>query len=64
MIMAMLTKGRIMKVRPVKRTALAIYTHMQMKPAHLHSQQTEAHNRYEVKWNWTHRRNGTHQDFF
>jgi len=53
-----------MKVRPVKRTTLAIYTHMQMKPAHLHSQQTEAHNRYEVKWNWTHRRNGTHQDFF
>ena len=44
MIVAMRTRGRIVKVRPVKRTTLAIHTHMQMQPAHLHSQQTEAHN--------------------
>ena len=44
MVVAMPIRVRIVEVRPVKRTTLAIYTHMQMQPAHLHSQQTEAHD--------------------
>jgi len=44
MVVAMPIRVRIVEVRPVKRTNLAIYTHMQMQPAHLHGQQTEAHD--------------------
>jgi hypothetical protein len=36
-------KVRIVKVRPMKCTTLGICTHMQMQPAHLQGQQTEAH---------------------
>jgi len=39
----MLVRVCIVKVRPVKGAALAICTHMQMQPAHLQGQQTEAH---------------------
>jgi len=44
MVVAMPVRYCIMKVRPVKCTTLAIYNHMQMQPAHLQGQQTEAHN--------------------
>ena len=44
MVVAMPIRVHIVEVRPVKRTTLAIYTHMQMQPAHLHSQQTEAYD--------------------
>ena len=43
MIVTMPINVRIVEVRPVKCTALAICIHMQMQPAHLHGQQTEAH---------------------
>jgi len=44
MVVTMPIRYCIVEVRPVKRTNLAIYTHMQMQPAHLHGQQTEAHD--------------------
>ena len=44
MVVAMPIRDRIVEVRPVKRPTLAIYTHMQMQPAHLHGQQTEAYD--------------------
>lgn len=44
MVVAMPTRTCIVEVRPVKRTTLAIYNHMQMQSRHLHSQQTEAHD--------------------
>ena len=44
MVMAIRISYCIVEVRPVKRTTLAIYTHVQMQPAHLHGQQTEAHD--------------------
>ena len=44
MVVAMPIRVRIVEVRPVKRATLAIYTHMQMQPAHLQGQQTEAHD--------------------
>ena len=44
MVVAMPIWVRIVDVRPVKRSTLTIYTHMQMQPAHLHGQQTEAHD--------------------
>ena len=42
--MAMPIRFCIVEVRPVKCITLAISTHMQMQPAHLHGQQTEAHD--------------------
>ena len=47
MVVAMPIRVHIVEVRPVKRTTLAIYTHMQMQPAHLHGQQTETHDANE-----------------
>ena len=44
MVVATSIRYCIVEVHPVKCTTLAIYTHMQMQPAHLHDQQTEAHN--------------------
>ncbi len=44
MVVAMPIRVRIVEMHPVKRTALAIYTHVQMQSAHLQAQQTEAHN--------------------
>jgi len=44
MVVAMPIRVRIVEVHPVKRTTLAISTHMQVQPTHLHGQQTEAHD--------------------
>ena len=44
MVVAMPIRVRIVEVRPVKCTTLAISTHMQVQPAHLHGQQTKAHD--------------------
>jgi hypothetical protein len=44
MVVAMPIRFCIVEMRPVKGSILAIFTHMQMQPAHLHGQQTEAHD--------------------
>ena len=44
MVVAMPIWHCIVEVRAVKCTTLAIYTHMQMQPAHLNGQQTETHD--------------------
>lgn len=44
MVVTMPINVCIVEVRPVKCTTLAICIRMQMQPAHLHRQQTEAHN--------------------
>ncbi len=43
MVLAMPVRIYIVEMWPVECTTLAIYIHMQMQPAYLHSQQTEAH---------------------
>ena len=44
MAMPMPIRFCTVEVRAVTRITLAISTHMQMQPAHLHGQQTEAHD--------------------
>jgi hypothetical protein len=51
-------------VQAVKRAALTLSIHMQVLPAHLHGQQTEAHKGNEETWKRAHSRNGTCRAFF